>query len=173
MLRFTEATKDYLVHRGLTTHDVEKRGRKGRYKAIRTCLLFSREVRNIERSILVLSSPTRVGLVDPPSYSKTITWSVRRFNGSLLQLARLAGSFFWIETIDPRVLQNVKILTTFRLAIACPDLVQQIAHFQAGAGSTAAILLRRVVLRARAQRRFAAVFPRPFPKHFSGPLGIL
>jgi len=67
----------------------------------------------------------------------------------------------------------VQILAALRLAVARPDLVEQIAHLQAGAGPTAAVLFRRIVLRARAQRRLAAIFPRSFPEHFSGPLGIL
>lgn len=67
----------------------------------------------------------------------------------------------------------MKILAALRLAVARPDLVEQIAHLQAGAGPTAAVLFRRVVLRARAQRRLAPIFPRPLPKHLSGPFGVL
>lgn len=88
MLHFAEATKDYLVHRGLTTHDIEKHP----YKAIRTCLLFSREVGNIEWSILVLFSDEGRPRW-PPTCSKTIPRRKERFYGSLPQLARLAGSF--------------------------------------------------------------------------------
>lgn len=73
----------------------------------------------------------------------------------------------------PRVLQNVQILAALRLAVARPHLVEQIPHLQAGAGPTAAIFLRRVVLRARTQRRLAAVLPRSLPEHLSRPFGIL
>lgn len=67
----------------------------------------------------------------------------------------------------------MQILAAFRFAVARPDLIKQIAHLQAGAGPAAAVLFRRVVLRARAQRRLATIFPRSFPKHLSSPFGIL
>jgi len=44
--------------------------------------------------------------------------------------------------------QDVQILAALRFAVARPHLVEQIAHLQAGAGPTAAVLLGRIVLRA-------------------------
>lgn len=67
----------------------------------------------------------------------------------------------------------MQILAALGLAVARPHLVQEIPHLQAGAGPAAAVLLRRVVLRARAERRLAAVLPRPLPEQVPGPLGVL
>jgi len=69
--------------------------------------------------------------------------------------------------------QDVQILAALRFAVARPYLVEQVAHLQAGAGPTAAVLLRRIVLRARAQRRLAAILPRSLPEHLAGSLGVL
>lgn len=124
MLHFAEATKGYLVHRGLTTHDVEKHPATKRYARVS----FSPAKSGISSGRYSSSSPTRVGLVDPPRTRRQSRKRKEPFDGGLPQLARLVGSFFSIETIDRRVLQNVEILAALGLAVARPDLVEQIAH---------------------------------------------
>lgn len=67
----------------------------------------------------------------------------------------------------------MKVLAALRLAVARPDLVEQMANLQTGAGPAAPVLLRRVVLRARAERRLAAILSRPLSKEVAISLGIL
>lgn len=153
-------------------HDVRKTLLQKRYARVS----FSPAKSEIYRAVDTASScPTRVGLVEPPR--------ARRHNseaqGGVYYVSppQLAATLVLIHPDSKSLLefflQDVKILAAFRLAVARPDLVQQIAHLQAGAGPTAAVLFRRVVLRARAQRGLAAILPRPFPKHLPGPLGVL
>lgn len=168
-----ENIKNYLVHRELTKHDVEKRGRKDRYFITKWYARASFSSAKLRVwSGRYLASSTARELLHWPPYLKTAS-KRKTFRRKSAAATRCSRSF-WTETIDsPRVLQNVQILAALRLAVTCPDLVEQIAHFEAGAGPTATIFLRRVVLRAGTQRRLAAVFPRSFPEHLSSPLGIL
>lgn len=57
-----KATKDYPVHKGLTTHDVEKHPVTKRYARVS----FSSAKSGMSSGRYSFSSPTRVGLVDPP-----------------------------------------------------------------------------------------------------------
>lgn len=67
----------------------------------------------------------------------------------------------------------MEVLAALGLAVARPDLAQEVAHLEAGAGPAAPVLLRRVVLGTGAEGRAAAVATRAPPEEVTVALRVL